>query len=63
MRAWTRLIWLRIGNKWQDIVKIVSVGRVCGADVAVHGNIRTAHTAYAADRRLGSIDCREFLDK
>jgi len=24
------------------------VGRVCGADGAVHGTIRTAHTTYAA---------------
>jgi hypothetical protein len=23
VRAWIRLIWLRIGNKWQDIVNTV----------------------------------------
>jgi len=33
------------------------VGRVCGVDVAVrlsHGNIRTAHTTYAAIQKLGA---------
>ena len=38
-------IWFSAPSFWMDGgLESRCVGRVCGADGAVHGNIRTAHT-------------------
>jgi len=42
-------IWLSEPSMWMGSgLESRCIGRVCGADGAVHGTIRTAHTTYAA---------------
>ena len=42
-------IWFSVPSFWMGgSPESRCVGRVYGADVAVHGNIRTAHTTYTA---------------
>ena len=42
-------IWFSAPSFWMgDGLESRCVGRVCGADITVHGLIRTVHTTYAA---------------
>ena len=42
-------IWFSAPSFWMGGgIEGRCVGRVCGADFAVHGNIRTAHATYTA---------------